>query len=154
MRPRGVQVVPSVVILVALALATGCKERGTHTVTISGLDDCAADTTDVRVQVALVREGRCGVAPATCSCAACEQQCTGDCTLACGAEGCTIEELQDAIHLDPGEPGDYAIVILFLSFEDPAQPRFVGTACADVELDEDGTSSETVTAPVTCCGGS
>jgi hypothetical protein len=127
-------------LVATVLLGAACKERGTHTVTISGLDSCAADTTDVRVQVALVREGRCGVAPATCSCAACEQQCTGDCTLACGAEGCTIDELQD--------------VILFLSFEDPAQPRFVGTACADVELDEDGTSSESVTAPVTCCGGS
>jgi hypothetical protein len=131
----------------ALALAVGlasCKDRGTVTFDLTFPDACPA----THVQAYLIRNVTCG----ECSCAECVAPCNeSNCEPAC-PQPCPIDVLDDGLAIQPTEPGLYAVVYQLIDTpEDGGLPRLVASACADAQVDEDGTTSMTLDVAGECC---
>ena len=134
-------------VVVLMACASGCKERGTASLSLDGAELCVDEAT--HVQVYLVPNQNCD----TCSCGECIAPCSGDgCVRACDGDYCTIDELRAGISITPPRAGQYAVVYQLVSqAHSPTQE--IAVACGVVTLDEDGTSDLQQDVGGTCCTG-
>ena len=131
-------------IALALALLSGCKDKGTITIDLSGAEACGAE----RVRFQAVKNGTCSC---TCGGCACEtmgnQVCIQD---VCAGSGCTLDEARNgALEFEPPSEGLYALTYQFLDGAVPAAT--VSVVCVIVEVQEDGTASSTMNTEPTCC---
>jgi hypothetical protein len=136
----------AVAAILGLVSGSGCKERGTLALDLEFPATCEEAT---HVSVHLARNVTC----ADCRCEDClVRLCgAGNCTPVCQGAQCSIEDFERGIEADPPEAGLYAVIYLLLR---PRGGGFeaVASACADVEVDSDGTESSEQSVTGTCCG--
>ncbi|MBL0220717.1 MAG: hypothetical protein IPQ07_43470 [Myxococcales bacterium] len=132
------------VLVLLLALASACKDKGTITIDLEN-DACGG----TKVWFQAIKNGTC-----SCTCGACEcststtQQCI---TTAPCLGGCSIESVRaDGIEFEPPSAGQYALTYKFTDDATPA--RTTSIVCVIVDVDADGTTSTTTTPePPACC---
>jgi hypothetical protein len=135
-------------LLVVLACAVGCKERGT--ITIDLMPQCNGSATMVRFQA--IKDGTCDA----CTCATCtctnttDQQCIA--SVPCDGAGCPVAEVQkNGIDWEPPSAGRYALTYEFLDGNAGPAAAPVAIVCTEITVDADGTSSSTEMPAPTCC---
>jgi hypothetical protein len=137
-------------VYIALAVSlVGCKSKGTAQVDIEFCDDCAGrnDATDVRIYTLA------GATCAACECGGCFSQCNDDnCTVACDGGFCSVDDLDD-LTVEPPGSGLYAIIFEYSYVDGDGIRRLGATACAEIVLDEDGTTDNKFFADTACCEG-
>lgn len=132
-------------LVCATLLALACKSRGTVSVALELPAECA--TAD-RVRPYLLR----GVACSDCQCGDCLAACRADnCTVGCIDAVCPIDRLDDGVALRPPGAGAYAAVLAVYATSDAGVDHLVATACQDLEVAADGTTSQRIPAPALCC---
>jgi hypothetical protein len=122
-------------VLVSLV---ACRKPGVIQVTLEGEVPAATAT----VVVYALADAQCSA----CLCGACFDQCHPDrCELGCDEGVCDVDELAE-LSLSPS-PGAWALVIDFFA----ANGELLGSACAPLDIDEDGTASRSVSALTVEC---
>jgi hypothetical protein len=123
------------------ALGGGCKSPGTISVAFDFDDSCVGRAEADQARVYLVRNGACE----TCACGDCFDACTGDatCAIACDGGFCAPDELA-GLEIEPPAPGAWALVVEYYVRDSDGAAQLGASACALIELDEDGTESRII----------
>src|SRR5262249_61532547 len=88
----------------------------------------------------------------SCQCGACFDACHADnCVSACDG-GCPVDELQHGIAIQPPRGGLYTVIFDFSIVDVQGVRHLVASACAEVVVEDDGTSDKTAVAAGVCCG--
>jgi hypothetical protein len=130
-------------VLCVVAVAAACREPGTARIEVM-LDPaaCPAYANATHVHVYLLQGATC----AACTCGSCFDACNdATCVAGCPDGACPIDEL-GSIRIDSARPGVQAAILDFFAGAD-----VVASACADLDLAEDGTDDVDITAEGTCC---
>lgn len=131
--------------MLALALITACKDKGTITIDLTG-ESCGA----ARVRFQAIKNGTCAC---TCDSCTCQTTTSQECILdvPCAGSGCTVDEARDTgLEFVPPSAGQYALTYQFLDDSVPA--KTLSVVCVLVQVDADGTASSMMQTNPTCCG--
>lgn len=121
------------IVAVWLVVLAACREAGTISVTLPDLGSCDGTPIATSFVVVFAEPTDCDA----CLAGACFGQNEDGQVIECG-EPCTVEDLHgQVLHLDPGH---WAVVVEALD----ADKRILATACADVDVEGDGTSDVAV----------